>query len=538
MGEGSILVRCFNTVLYTIQQSFRNGLFIRFLLKCLGFLSVTFRDSRLYFFFCRISAFFSRMFSGSVVLHSIKDKNPEFSRWKGSVLFKIVNAVLNSPLSLGKYLYSRIQSTMEDALIIRLAKFILQYIEVIVPAVIAAILLVPDQRWYNIYTLFIAVGLVLLFAIKTVLFKDDGFTIASIDSMALLFFASAALAAFTSVNRSLSIRFVFFYLTCFLFVLLIVSITRKTESLKNFINIVTTGIFFTAIYGLWQAATGAIPFDPSLTDLDANQGMPGRIYSTLGNANNYAELLIMFLPYTIMLFLSTKNFYARAWYFITGTVMLGALGFTGARGCWGAFLVSLFVIVFFKKKSLIPVLFMLMLASVPFLPDFIVRRFMTIFNASSDSSAKTRVLIFQTVWPVLKDYWITGTGLGTDVLVKVLQRYKLELKMNVPHTHILYTQILIEMGIVGLATFVGSMVRIFRKGIANIYHHDDEFHANIIIGGLASLVGILIVCFVEHVWYYPRVMLMFWVNVAILYSAIANIKKPQPKPENYGTIAQ
>lgn len=529
MEENSILIRYITIMAYKFQLSAKGSLLVRILMKCFGFLSGMFRSSCLYKTACKTGACLKAVLSGSAVANSFRAKEPAFDKWSGSFLFKAANNIVNFPVNVGNRLFAGFQHIVEDSAVIRVSKILLGRFEIIAALVIAAILLVPDHKWYNIYTLVIAVGLVMLFIYKTVIFRQDGFNTAYLDFVYVLYFASTVLATVTSVNMGLSVRFLLFHLTCFLFVLLVVSITKSEESLKAFLNVLTAGITLTAAYGLWQAATGAVPFDPALTDLDANQGMPGRIFSTMGNANNYAELLIMYLPFIIMLFFSTRRFYARLAYFVSGAVVLGALGFTGSRSSWGGFLLAVFIIVFFKKKSLIPIMLVLMLGAVPFLPDFIVKRFMTIFKASSDSSMETRVLIFDTVLPVIKDYWVTGTGLGTDVLGKLLERYRLRVTLNVPHTHILYTQILIETGIVGLLTFLASMVRIFRKSVANLYGSGDEFHKNILIAGVGSLAGILTVCFVEYVWYYPRIMLMFWISAAIVFSAIGNINRKQWK---------
>jgi len=39
------------------------------------------------------------------------------------------------------------------------------------------------------------------------------------------------------------------------------------------------GVTAIGIFGLWQSISGAVVFDPSLTDVEMNQGMPGRIYA-------------------------------------------------------------------------------------------------------------------------------------------------------------------------------------------------------------------------------------------------------------------
>ena len=48
---------------------------------------------------------------------------------------------------------------------------------------------------------------------------------------------------------------------------------------------------------MWQVVTDAVAFDPSLTSIEQSEGLPGRIYSTMANPNNYSQILIMTLPF-------------------------------------------------------------------------------------------------------------------------------------------------------------------------------------------------------------------------------------------------
>ncbi len=48
----------------------------------------------------------------------------------------------------------------------------------------------------------------------------------------------------------------------------------------------------------------------------------------------------------------------------------------------------------------------------------------------------------------------------------------------------------------------------------------DKYLKYTIIAGISSLAGILVVGVAEYVWYYPRVMVIFWVVVGLLLAAL------------------
>jgi len=59
--------------------------------------------------------------------------------------------------------------------------------------------------------------------------------------------------------------------------LIIVSTAKNENSLQTIIEMMLFGVTAIGIFGLWQSISGAVVFDPSLTDVEMNQGMPGRI---------------------------------------------------------------------------------------------------------------------------------------------------------------------------------------------------------------------------------------------------------------------
>jgi O-antigen ligase len=336
-----------------------------------------------------------------------------------------------------------------------------------------------------------------------------------------------------------SMKFFIFYITCFLLVLIIVSGIRSGQSLERLIEVLMIGTSLTGLYAIYQRIKG-IPMDPSLTDWVLNEGMSGRAYSTMGNPNNYAELLILILPFFIAMVLNAKSIYRKVFYFTLSFPPLIALFLTGARSSWIALVIAVLVFVFLKDWKLIPfvaILGILAFLFLPYISPSVYKRVLTIFTGT-DTSINYRGAIYQTVVPMLKDFWFTGLGLGAGAeqapFMKILQRYSLFYLRQTntagyattpPHTHNLFLQIWIEVGFVGILTYIWFIARTVKRTLVNIYRDASNSMNHISMAGISALAGILVMGMAEYVWFYPRLMLFFWVIVGIVLSALNILDK-------------
>ena len=399
-------------------------------------------------------------------------------------------------------------------------KCLVEHFHIIVAACLFVLALVPDKNWYNGYNTVIVLALLGIMLISSFTRGfDSGSLRGAVNPALYVFIALVAFMQATSLSRSLTSRSFVFYITAFLMTFIILYAVKTVDNINSLLDILLIGISLTGLYGVWQFVTHAIPFDPSLTDVDLNQGMPGRIFSTMGNPNNYAELLVLTLPFYFSAVMNAKNNIKKLLYMCLAVPPLAALAFTGSRSGWIAVACTIGVIVFFKNKKLIPILLVLGLTAIPFLPTYIYRRILTIFDPS-DTSAAYRGLILDTVSPMFRDFWVTGLGLGSDLFLKISARYY-QLTTKPPiHTHMLFLQIWLETGLAGIVSFLWFMVKSFRESIKGIYSDIDYRLKNIVIAGVAALAGILVMGLGEYVWFYPRLMMFFWVVVGIVLAAL------------------
>jgi len=250
-----------------------------------------------------------------------------------------------------------------------------------------------------------------------------------------------------------------------------------------------------------------------------NVGMPGRIYSTMENPNNLGQILLMLIPFYVAIILASSSFIKKFIIAGMGIPPLIALALTYSRSSWVGFAVTFLMFVLLTNWRYVPLFIFAGLAMIPVLPQTVYNRILTIWDPR-DSSVNYRALINKTIRPMFEDYWLTGVGLGSDAFMKVVQNYPLHTKVIPPHTHNLYIQIWIETGLIGVLSFIGFLVSTVKKGIKRIRMEDDRYLKYTIIAGISSLVGILVVGIAEYVWYYPRVMVIFWVVAGLLLAAL------------------
>ncbi len=487
-----------------INEAYENSLVSKIIGKIVNFIIVLFTNSSIFDFFAR--------------------EGRLGKWWENSLVFRVLNEVLTAPSNLFKNIYRNNEEIFKGSVFFRMLSLLVHRFEIILGLSLLVTLIVPHERWSNIYSTAIALALLFLLFVCTIIKKNSYFNLKALDFSLVLFIVIMALSWVTSISRSSSLRFLIMNMTCFLFVFIIVSSLKNEKSLGTFIEIVLVGTTVISLYGLYQFFSDSVRFDPSLTSVYLNEGMPGRVYATVFNPNNFAEILVIMLPFYGAVIFNARTFVKKAAFLVMALPTLAVLFCTGSRSGWIAFAVFVFVYTFLKNKRLLPFMLIAGMVAVPFLPQHIYRRIQTLFNLSKDTSAQYRLKIIQTSWPMLKDYILTGVGLGTDVFMDVVAKYK-QYASKVPvHTHVMYMQIWVEMGLMGILSFVWFVFRTIKSSVIHILEKANLYYTNVLIAGVSSLLGILTMAGVEYVWYYPRVMLFFWVDAAIVLAALSTLK--------------
>lgn len=126
-------------------------------------------------------------------------------------------------------------------------------------------------------------------------------------------------------------------------------------------------------------------------------------------------------------------------------------------------------------------------------------------------------------------YALQGIGLGPSSFSIVYPPFAEARAAVAPHSHMLYLEILVEMGVVGLVSFVWFVCALVRRSGAAVHRAVQPEVKNMLIAGVSALSGIAFISMVEYVWFYPRVMFTFFV-AAGLTMAMIRIAQREEKP--------
>ncbi|MBR5535017.1 MAG: O-antigen ligase family protein [Clostridia bacterium] len=382
--------------------------------------------------------------------------------------------------------------------------------------------LAPHNLWNNLYAFLGAMGF-FLWAVWNIASGKIKGNIKKVSLSIIVFAAAVGISTVTAYVPSDALRIALFLTASVIFAYCVYASVDTKEKLVRFLKIVLFFVALTGLYGIAQRIMG-VEVDLEFVDITANEGMPGRVYSTFSNPNNFAQLLVLFMPFMVPLFLSVKTKLDKICVAGGFAVCLGALAMTYSRSGWVGFALSAVVFVCIYDKRLLIPFGILVVAAIPFLPDTIMNRIFTI-GSMNDSSNSYRLYIWDSCIRMIKDYGIKGLGLGPESFRAIYPGYASPVAITAPHSHMLYMEIILEMGILGAVSFFAYIFAAVKKAAGSMRVMDKELKGYA-VAGVAALSGIAFVCCAEYIWFYPRVMFAFWIVPGLLF-AVARIAKMQ-----------
>lgn len=361
------------------------------------------------------------------------------------------------------------------------------------------------------------VGLALLsifsLAIYSVTHKGFKFKFDGIGFFIIIFLGVYAVAAVTSfaMLNSFSIWAIYFVFISMYFVIINTVNTKKL--LMNLLTVFVLSGFLVCLYGVAQYVFG---WDTAQAWMDEEMfsDIKMRIYSTLGNPNVLGEYILLVLPASVGLMWVNKRFEAKVVYAAVSALMFGALILTFSRGCWIGIMAAAAIFITFAAGKLWG-LGLIALPIIPMiLPQSIINRFSSIGNME-DSSTSYRVYIWMGTLAMIKDFWLSGIGMGQKAFTQVYPFYSYN-GIVAPHSHNLFLQILVESGIVGIAVFLIIAVLFLRRVMTGYQAGGKgDFLSTIMTALSAGVCGFLLQGMFDNCFYNYRVMLVFWCVLAM-----------------------
>ena len=195
--------------------------------------------------------------------------------------------------------------------------------------------------------------------------------------------------------------------------------------------------------------------------------------------------------------------------------------YTWARGAWLGFLLAavLFVLMWSRRSVglLVAGVCVLPLA-VPYLPANIVARFTSIGDLT-DTSTNYRVYIWRGSARMAADYALTGVGVGEQAFNRIYPYYSFAGIEKAPHSHNLFLQIFIELGVFGFILFIAMLICFLQSGFSLAKHGEDKAVRLVGCGAMCGVLAALLQGMTDYVWYNYRVFFIFWIVFGICAAA-------------------
>lgn len=352
------------------------------------------------------------------------------------------------------------------------------------------------------------------YMLKFLLYKRT-FRFELIDFSVYAFMLALLLGGLISVSPETSIKSVLVFLCFMLGYILATNLVRTKEWFDRCVGALILSATGVALYGILQYVSGAA--SSTWHDLDMFSTIDGRVTSTLANPNVLAEYLVMVLPFVAAYFLSDTHAKGKLSLLFSGGSLLACLVLTYSRGGWLGFLfaAALFLLIYHRRTLY---LFFVGLVSLPFLisllPASIIERFSSIGNLG-DSSTSYRVYIWRAVLKMIEANPLFGIGVGEGAFAKVYPLYTLSGIEDAPHSHNLFLQITLELGLFGLVIFLAFLF-FFAQHMFTVFKKSPTAGRRILpAAGFCGIMGVLVHGMTDYVWYNYRVFLMFWLIIGL-----------------------
>lgn len=486
---------------------------------CLA-LAAVYEDSGLYRILAALGRWCNRQIDESAVLRPLCREGVVSRAWEGSLLCRLLTALVNLPGWLLRRLYEALPLTFEDSFFARLAFAMGEETAVAQSWLIMLLWIIPFSRWNNAYSLMGFTLLLVLFYAGSMGRADFRLDIAAVGFYPVVLLGAAFLGVALSYAPSLSLRFLFYHVSAALCVLVTVSAVRSTEDLKRLLSGGAVCVLVSSLYGVYQRIQG-VEVNRSYVDLKVNAGMPGRVESFFDNANTFCEVLLLLLPLVAALILCSKHLYSRL--MAGGILIVGAAaaGMTYSRASWVGLACAMAVFVFLWRPRLIPLFAALCVLCIPILPDTIWNRILTIGNFS-DSSTLNRIPTLLAALEMIRSRPLRGIGLGAVVPKTYAADWNLY-HANFPyvHSHNFYLEVWLQTGLLGVVSFVGALLWNIKQAARTVRRCTPSAARTITCAAASALCGAMVCGLADYLWHYPRVMVIFWFVFAV---ALAGVK--------------
>lgn len=239
-----------------------------------------------------------------------------------------------------------------------------------------------------------------------------------------------------------------------------------------------------------------------------------RAYSSLLNPN----VLGGYLVFCICLQLTAlEHIRARRINVISLLLSSICLILTYSRGAWITLFIIVFLMYFYRKRIVYVFYSLLFFLSITMINGSSGLERISLNKTLHDHSFHYRIDIYQSIFKIIKENFIFGTGLNT--MKHYISNYSHVIEAPVDHAHNLILNIVAETGFIGLAFFSVFFIALI-KDIFIIYKFQDPIYKDISISSFLAFLSILIHGIIDA----PIIAPQFLFFVIFIYSFVKNIR--------------
>ena len=317
---------------------------------------------------------------------------------------------------------------------------------------------------------------------------------------------------------------------CFMSVYFVIkNIISSPDLVKRCLYALVLSSALVSAIGIYQNYFGVL--STKWHDISVFTEIRGRVVSTFDNPNVLGEFLILIFPITLALMANAKKANERFFLFVCALMSCFCLIFTWSRGAWLGCMITtaMFLCVsskyFFTAGILsLPIVGMFAL----FQTDSAIIGRLTSFG---DSSTSYRLNIWKGVLRMLEDIGFFGIGIGEDAFRKIYPIYSLAGIEAAPHSHNLYLQIAVEMGVFALLFFLVFIFMFTQFSLSFCRNAMSRSNRLLCMGIFSGAAALLIQGLTDYVWYNYRIFLLFWIIIGLGIAHIYTAKNTEEESD-------
>lgn len=293
--------------------------------------------------------------------------------------------------------------------------------------------------------------------------------------------------------------------------LLMLSVADDEVSLKILVKVLVFSMMFYALHSLWEYHNGRHVWRMGISRMVG-------VDSTFNDPNAFGASVVLSLPFVYALLRYETSAKLRMLYYAYYVIAVICVVLTGSRTSFVALssLIMIWVLVQQGKRKFFILAIAVLGMSIIWttMPKEKQNRIRTLWDveagpSNAQTSAEGRMLGWKASWRMFKQVPFTGVGAGGKNYIGYRVNNKIDEGEPIAlQSHVLYGEVLAELGVVGAILFVGMIVTIARSCIKVRSHIlevglIDSFSA--VLGGaiLCSLILLLIFGFGGHNFYRP-----------------------------------